>query len=95
MSASNPGPVTISAPRRPGLRPTAASWDSQRAPARFQQLLFTVAGYLFGNIPVVQDNFSLVVIAIILLSMVPMIVEVLKARRESKQKQATKAAGAP
>ena len=44
VSASNPGPVTISAPRRPGLRPTAASWDSQRAPARFQQLLFTVAG---------------------------------------------------
>ena len=44
MSASNPGPVTISAPRRPGLRPTAASWDSQPSPLRFQQLLFTVAG---------------------------------------------------
>ena len=36
--------MTISTPRRPGLRPTAASWDSQRPPARFQQLLFTVAG---------------------------------------------------
>ena len=58
-------------------------------------VLFTVAGYLFGNIPLVQDNFSLVVIAIIVLSMVPMVVEVLKARRESKQKQATRAAGAP
>ena len=44
MSASNPGPVTISAPRRPGLHPAAASWDSQPSPLRFQPLLFTVAG---------------------------------------------------
>ena len=29
---------------RPGLRSTAASWDSQRPAARFQPLLFTVAG---------------------------------------------------
>ena len=36
--------MTISAPRRPGLRPTAASWDSQPSRPRFQQLLFTVAG---------------------------------------------------
>ena len=31
-------------PRAPGLHPTAASWDSQPSPPRFQQLLFTVAG---------------------------------------------------
>jgi endonuclease/exonuclease/phosphatase (EEP) superfamily protein YafD len=36
--------VTISAPRRPRPRPTAASWDSQPPRPRFQQLLFTVAG---------------------------------------------------
>jgi endonuclease/exonuclease/phosphatase (EEP) superfamily protein YafD len=36
--------VTISAPRRPGLGPTPDGWDSQRPRARFQQLLFTVAG---------------------------------------------------
>ena len=30
--------------RDAGLRPTAASWDSQRSRPRFQQLLFTVAG---------------------------------------------------
>jgi endonuclease/exonuclease/phosphatase (EEP) superfamily protein YafD len=34
--------VTISAP--PGLRPTAATWDSQPVRPRFQQLLFTIAG---------------------------------------------------
>lgn len=47
--------------------------------------LFTVSGYLFGNVPFVQDNFSLVVIAIILVSVVPMGIEWLKARREGKQ----------
>ncbi|MFH1183996.1 MAG: DedA family protein [Chloroflexota bacterium] len=47
--------------------------------------VFTVAGYLFGNIPFVRDNFTLVVIAIILISVLPMAIEALKARRESKQ----------
>lgn len=47
--------------------------------------LFTVAGYLFGNVPFVQDNFTLVVIAIIFISIVPMLIEALKARREGKQ----------
>jgi Endonuclease/Exonuclease/phosphatase family len=36
--------VTISAPRRPGVRPTAVSWDSQQSRPRFQPLLFTIAG---------------------------------------------------
>lgn len=47
--------------------------------------VFTVAGYMFGNVPFVQDNFTLVVIAIIVVSLVPMLVEALKARREGKQ----------
>jgi membrane-associated protein len=47
--------------------------------------LFTVAGYLFGNVPFVQDNFTLVVIAIIFVSIVPMLIEALKARREGKE----------
>jgi membrane-associated protein len=47
--------------------------------------VFTVAGYLFGNVPFVQDNFTLVVIAIIFVSIVPMLIEALKARREGKQ----------
>lgn len=47
--------------------------------------VFTIAGYLFGNVPFVQDNFTLVVIAIIFVSIVPMLIEALKARREGKQ----------
>jgi endonuclease/exonuclease/phosphatase (EEP) superfamily protein YafD len=36
--------VTTTAPRRPGLRPTAISWDSQPSRPRYQQLLFVIAG---------------------------------------------------
>jgi membrane-associated protein len=44
--------------------------------------LFLFAGYFFGNIPFIQKNFEYVVIAIILLSVVPVIIEWLKGRRE-------------
>ena len=44
--------------------------------------LFTFGGYFFGNIPLVQNNFSLVVVAIILISMVPVAIEFLKSRRK-------------
>jgi len=47
-------------------------------------LLFTLAGYFFGNIPIVRENFELVIIAIILVSVVPMVVEWWKARRATK-----------
>jgi len=51
-------------------------------------LLFTFAGYFFGNIPFVRENFEFVIIGIILVSVVPMIVEWWKARRESKSETA-------
>ncbi|MFH0749921.1 MAG: DedA family protein [Candidatus Gottesmanbacteria bacterium] len=41
-------------------------------------VLFTLAGYLFGNIPSIKENFSLVIIAIILISVVPMVIEAIK-----------------
>ncbi len=44
--------------------------------------LFTLGGYLFGNLPVVKQNFSLVVLAIIIISVIPLAIEVFKARRE-------------
>src|SRR5690606_17802041 len=40
--------------------------------------LCVTAGYLFGNIPVVKDNFSLVVLGIIAVSLLPMIVAALR-----------------
>ncbi len=45
--------------------------------------LFTFGGYFFGNLPFVRENFSLIVIAIIIISVIPAVVEVIKARRES------------
>jgi membrane-associated protein len=48
-------------------------------------LLFTFAGFFFGNIPFVQKNFEFVIIAIILISLLPAVWEALKARREMKQ----------
>ena len=47
--------------------------------------LFTFAGYFFGNIPFVRDNFEFVIVAIILISVVPIGIEWWKARREKKQ----------
>lgn len=41
-------------------------------------LLFTLAGFFFGNLPQVKHNFSLVIMGIILVSVLPMIVEGIK-----------------
>jgi membrane-associated protein len=43
--------------------------------------LFVYGGYFFGTLPFVRDNFSLVIIAIILLSIMPIVIETIKARR--------------
>jgi membrane-associated protein len=45
---------------------------------------FTYAGYFFGTRPFVQKNFKLVIVAIIVLSLVPIVVEFIRARREAK-----------
>lgn len=43
--------------------------------------LFIWAGYFFGNIPLIKNNFGLVTIAIILVSMLPMAVMVFRRER--------------
>ncbi|HEY61992.1 MAG: DedA family protein [Anaerolineales bacterium] len=42
--------------------------------------LFTFAGYYFGNLPFVKKNFEIVIFMIILISLMPPIIEFLKAR---------------
>ena len=42
--------------------------------------LFTLLGYFFGGIPAVQKHFELVIIAILVLSLIPTIVGLLKAK---------------
>jgi membrane-associated protein len=53
--------------------------------------LFVWAGYFFGNLPVVRDNFTLVILVIILISVLPIVFEFFKARRAAA---AAAAAGA-
>jgi membrane-associated protein len=43
--------------------------------------LFVLGGYFFGNISVVRENFTLVILAIIAISVLPIVVEALRARR--------------
>jgi membrane-associated protein len=45
--------------------------------------IFVLAGYFFGNIPFVKNNFSMVILAIIFISILPGIVEFIRARRKS------------
>jgi membrane-associated protein len=49
---------------------------------------FTYAGYKFGELPFVQRNFKLVIIAIILISVVPVLVEFIRAWREARRRKA-------
>lgn len=55
--------------------------------------IFVFAGYYFGNIPFVRNNFSLVIMAIIIISVMPPMVEFLmgklKATRSGEPKQDT------
>jgi len=47
-------------------------------------VFFVLAGYFFGNIPFVKKNFSLVILAIILISLVPGFVEVIRHRKKKE-----------
>ena len=41
------------------------------------------AGYLFGNVPIVKDNFSLVAMGIVLVSLLPLLIEFIRSRRKA------------
>jgi membrane-associated protein len=46
-------------------------------------LIFVLGGYYFGNIPVVKRNFTLVIVAIIIISVMPAVFEYVRHRRQS------------
>jgi membrane-associated protein len=52
--------------------------------ALFWVLLLTYAGYLFGNVPFVQNNLKFVIVAIIVVSVLPAIIEVIRHRKTAK-----------
>jgi membrane-associated protein len=47
--------------------------------------IFTWGGYFFGSLPFVQENFSLIVIAIIAISVLPAVYEFVKARMHASR----------
>lgn len=49
-------------------------------------LSLTLAGYFFGNFAIVKNNFSLVIVGIVILSLVPMLVEILRSRLQRNSK---------
>jgi membrane-associated protein len=49
---------------------------------------FALLGYFFGGLPIVKENFSVAVVVVIFTSLVPMVVEVWKARRERSRARA-------
>lgn len=51
--------------------------------------LFSYAGYLFGNEKVVQENLKLLIVAIIVISVLPIAVEYFRHRREAKKVKST------
>ena len=47
--------------------------------------LFVFAGYFFGNIPIIKDNFSIVIMGIIAISVFPGIFKLVKSKLKKKQ----------
>jgi len=45
--------------------------------------IFLFLGYIFGNLPFIQKNFSLVILAIIVISILPAVIEVLRSKSKA------------
>ena len=50
-------------------------------------LLFTYAGYLFGDLPVVQENLKLLIVGIIIVSILPGVIEIWRHKRADARQQ--------
>lgn len=49
--------------------------------------LFLLLGFFFGNIPVVADHFSLIIIAIVFLSLLPIIITIVKSKTKKNPRK--------
>ena len=58
----------------------AAALAVAQAPARTYNPLFIYGGDVFGNIPLVKHNFGLVTLSVVVLSLLPMLVALLRSR---------------
>ncbi|MBK5145364.1 DedA family protein [Budviciaceae bacterium BWR-B9] len=52
-------------------------------------VLFTYAGYIFGDLKIVQDNLKLLIVAIIIISVMPGVIEVIRHRRAAAKNKNT------
>ncbi|MDP9704627.1 UNVERIFIED_ORG: membrane-associated protein [Rahnella aquatilis] len=50
-------------------------------------LLFTYAGYLFGDLPIVQENLKLLIVAIIVVSILPGVIEIWRHKRAAAKEK--------
>ncbi|EHC34533.1 DedA protein [Salmonella enterica subsp. enterica serovar Gaminara str. A4-567] len=48
-------------------------------------LLFTYAGYFFGTIPLIQDNLKLLIVGIIVVSILPGVIEIVRHKRAASR----------
>ncbi|VEA31616.1 DedA protein [Salmonella enterica subsp. enterica] len=48
-------------------------------------LLFTYAGYFFGTIPLIQDNLKLLIVGIIVVSILPGVIEIIRHKRAASR----------
>ncbi len=50
--------------------------------------VFVTAGYFFGSAPIVKNNFSLVIIALVLIPGIPSVVEVIRMQLRKRKAKA-------
>jgi membrane-associated protein len=49
--------------------------------------LFVFGGYLFGNVPVIKRNFTIVILAIIIISILPVVYEVIRQKMQNQKNE--------